>query len=177
MYRDKKVIHIVATGLNGEIGKGNKLLWSIPAELKHFRDSTLGNVVLIGRVTYDSLPNKLDRRVVLRVSGKPSEDSFGYGFKRDFESYLQEAEHISDEILNTNCIFVAGGSKLYKSTEPYVDEIWKTQIFKTYDDADSFYSVPEGFEVYQQSSKVLMQDKIKGFDCGVYVQFLKFRKV
>lgn len=168
MYRDKKVIHIVATGLNGEIGKDNKLLWSIPAELKHFRDSTLGHVVLMGRVTYDSLPKKLDLRLAYRVSKFAS---------IDIENWFDWAVDQGCNVLRTDCIFVAGGSKLYASTEPYVDEIWKTQIFKAYDDADTFYNMPEGFEVYQQSSKILMQDKIKGFDCGVYVQFLKLRKV
>lgn len=51
MYNGKKVYHIVACGLNGEIGKDNKLLWSIPDELKYFKEQTLGHVILMGRKT------------------------------------------------------------------------------------------------------------------------------
>ena len=46
MYQDKKVYHIVARGLNGEIGANNKLLWNIHEDLKFFKDSTIGHVLL-----------------------------------------------------------------------------------------------------------------------------------
>ena len=56
MYQDKKIIHIVAAGNNGEIGFDNSLLWHIPEDLKFFKESTLGHVVLMGRKTVESLP-------------------------------------------------------------------------------------------------------------------------
>ena len=43
MYRDKKVIHIVCTGKNGEIGYDNKLLFNLPPDMKFFREQTLGH--------------------------------------------------------------------------------------------------------------------------------------
>ena len=47
MYKGKKVIHIVARGFNGEIGANNKLLWSIPEDMKYFKESTIGHVILM----------------------------------------------------------------------------------------------------------------------------------
>ena len=59
MYQNKKIIHIVATGYNGEIGFDNKLLWHIPEDLRFFKENSLGHVVLMGRKSYESLPNPL----------------------------------------------------------------------------------------------------------------------
>ena len=70
MYKDKKVIHIVCAGKNGEIGYDNKLLFSLPPDMKFFREQTLGHVILMGRVTVESLPKPLDRRAVVEVSNR-----------------------------------------------------------------------------------------------------------
>ncbi len=70
MFKDKKVIAIVATGNNGEIGKDNALLWHIRAELQHFKQVTLGNVLLMGRKTVESLPQPLNGRIVVEFSKK-----------------------------------------------------------------------------------------------------------
>ena len=51
MYKGKKVVHIVARGMNGEIGANNKLLWNIQEDLRFFKKSTIGHVVLMGRNT------------------------------------------------------------------------------------------------------------------------------
>ena len=48
---------ILATGLNGELGKNNQLLMHIPEDLKHFKKVTDGKVVVMGRKTAESLPN------------------------------------------------------------------------------------------------------------------------
>ena len=51
MYNGKKIIHIVARGMDGEIGANNKLLWDIPEDLRFFKESAIGHVVFI--VTQD----------------------------------------------------------------------------------------------------------------------------
>ena len=173
MYQGKKIIQIVCRGLNGEIGDNNSLLWNIPEDLKFFKESTLGHVVLMGRKTYENLPKKLSRRIVLSVTRKPFKDACGFGsnFERDLESYLQEAEHCCNEILNTNQIFIAGGSKLYKSTFDLADELWITQVEKEYPEADTFYHIPNGFKIV---------DEVYGNRCeevGVGYSFQKWVRV
>ena len=120
MYKDKKVIHIVCTGKNGEIGYKNNLLFSLPPDMKFFREQTLGNVVMMGRKTIESLPSPLDRRIVLKVSNQ----EYAYS---NLKVSLSDAEEYSD-LLNTDKIFIAGGSQLYSSTFDITDELWITEV-------------------------------------------------
>lgn len=152
MHQGKKVIHIVARGYNGEIGANNKLLWSIPEDMKHFKESTIGHVVLMGRKTIESLPKPLARRFVIGVS------SFQNSSKMMF--ILKNALSVAtgnSNILNTDYIFIAGGAKLYNSTFDIVDELWVTQVEKSYPNADTFYHIPENFELI---------DEVYGDECS-----------
>lgn len=151
MYKDKKVIHIVARGYNGEIGANNKLLWDIPEDMKHFRESTIGHVVLMGRKTAESLPKKLSRRFVITVGNGQNSSKMTFGLK----TALSVATGNSN-LLNTEYILVAGGSELYKSTFDIVDELWVTQVEKSYPNADTFYHIPDNFELV---------DEVYGDDC------------
>lgn len=158
MYKGKKVFHIVARGYNGEIGANNKLLWSIPEDLRFFKESTIGHVVLMGRNTFESLPKPLTRRVVFEVTGKWNR-MYGGGYLSEKEilfENLNSATH-SCSLLNTDCIFIAGGEKLYNSTFDIVDELWVTQVEKSYPNADTFYYIPEDFDLI---------DEVYGEDCG-----------
>ena len=142
MYQGKKIIHIVARGLSGEIGANNKLLWNIPEDLQFFKESTLGHVVLMGRNTYESLPKKLSRRIVMNVSSAKG--------RIPIKSYLSWAVSQCCEDLNTNQIFIAGGAKLYNSTFDITDELWITQVEKEYPEADTYYHSPDGFKMIEE---------------------------
>ena len=168
MYKGKKVIHILARGKHGEIGKDNRLLWSISEELKYFKECTLGHVVLMGRNTYDSLPKKLDRRIVYSVS-RPNDENV-----QTLEDYLDDAQ-CSSTALNTDCIFIAGGSQLYKATEDIVDELWITEIDQEHPDADTYYNQPKGFEKYDSKVETNCLDRkhLKGF----HLEFTKWKRV
>lgn len=156
MYKGKKIVHIVARDLNGGIGANNKLLWNIPEDMEHFKESTIGRVVLMGRNTFENLPNPLSRRVVLEVTTKWQKV---YGSVVDKRAALLRSLDVSVdycEIFHTNTIFVAGGSQLYNSTFDIVDELWVTQVEKEYPEADTFYHIPNGFKLV---------DDVDGEDC------------
>lgn len=145
MYKDKKVIHIVCTGKNGEIGYKNNLLFSLPPDMKFFREQTLGHVVLIGRKTIESLPSPLERRIVLKVSNQ----EYAYSGLR---LSLSDAEEYSD-LLNTDKIFIAGGSQLYSSTFNIVDELWVTEVANDVDNCDTWYKIPkEDFTMFEHTN-------------------------
>lgn len=166
MFQDKKVVHIVARGLKGEIGADNKLLWYITEDLKFFKDSTIGQVVLMGRNTVESLPNQLTRRICMCISSK-------YSAKYPtwlLGEALVDANAYSN-VLNTDKIFIAGGAQLYNSTFDIVDELWVTQVEKDYHEADTFYHIPKGFELVEE---------VYGDDCesvGIGYSFQKWKKV
>lgn len=171
MFQDKKVIHLVARGLNGEIGANNNLLWNIPEDLKFFKESTIGHVVLMGRNTFESLPKPLKRRVVLEVTSKWNRLCGGNLTPHEIlQGNLNKAIAIC-RTLSTDEIFIAGGSQLYNSTFDIVDELWITQVDNLYPEADTFYHIPEGFKLV---------DEVYGDNCeavGVGYRFQKFVRV
>lgn len=173
MYKGKKVIHIVACGASGEIGKDNKLLWKIREDLQFFKESTLGHVVLMGRNTFESLPKPLSRRSVLEVTRKHNRK---YGGTLSREGVLLANLNIATnncKDLNTDCIFIAGGGEIYKATEKYVDEVWYTLIHENFD-ADTFYHVPDGFDVVAETPFKLVVNENTGKFVGV--QWLTYKR-
>lgn len=169
MYNGKKVIHIVARGLNGEIGANNKLLWHIPEDLRFFKESTIGHVVLMGRKTSESIPSKLRNRVTIVVSSK-NYSHYNLTNEEQIIWSLDEAYSYS-ETLNSDKIYIAGGGQLYNSTFDIVDELWVTQVKKDYPEADTFYNIPESFK---------LADEIYGDECestDVGYSFQKWIKV
>lgn len=155
MHQGKKIIHIVARGLHGEIGGNNKLLWNITEDLQFFKESTIGHVVIMGRHTVESLPKPLKNRITIKVSSK-NYLLYDLSSEEQIVWSLDDA-HSHSEILNSDKIFIAGGSQLYNSTFDIVDELWITQVEKEYPEADTFYYIPESFklvdEVYGDNCK------------------------
>lgn len=150
MYRDKKIIHIVAIGNNGEIGFDNKLLWYIPNDLRFFKETTLGHVVLMGRKTVESLPKPLERRIVISAT------SMGGRIKLD--QWLDWAVDQACPSLNTDCIYIAGGSSIYEQTFKYADELLVTKVERNYLHADTFYKIPDNFKMIEASDYKFHKD-------------------
>ena len=167
MFRGKKVIHITARGLNGEIGANNKLLWSIPEDLRFFKESTIGHVVLMGRKTFESLPKPLEGRLVVEVSNRCNLGSLP---RDNLVWSLRKSERYSN-LLSTDKIFIAGGAKLYNSTFDIVDELWITQVEGDYPEADTFYNIPESFKLVDE----IYGDECESTDVGY--SFQKWIKV
>ena len=152
MYKNKRIIHLVCVGSNNEIGANNSLLWDIPEDIKFFRDTTLGNVCLVGRKTAESFPSPLKRRIVNVVTMQHVRKYGGVSTEQDVLLANLEYSITQSNLLNTNCIYVIGGQSVYKATEPYVDELLITQIDKEYPEADTFYNIPDGFEMVDKGA-------------------------
>ena len=71
--------------------------------------------------------------------------------------------------LNTDKIFIIGGQQLYESTFDIVDELWITEVDQSYDHADRFYNIPDGFKMFENSGWI-----VSG---GVSYRFTKWLKV
>lgn len=140
MFKTKKVAHIVAMGVNGEIGGNNELLWHIPEDLRFFKDMTIGRAMLMGRKTVESLPKPLSRRICMCVSSKYSANHPTWLLGEA----LVDANAYSN-VLNSDTIFIAGGASLYNATFDIVDELYVTHVEHEFPAADTFYAIPEGF--------------------------------
>lgn len=138
LYWGENVISlIVATGLNGEIGKDNKLLWNIPEEMNHFVKYTKGKSVVMGRKTYESI-------------GKPLPNRTNYILTtQDIEIPGCIVIHSIDDIKNIEGdVVIIGGAEIYKACVDIVHEMVISRIPHFYPFADShFLPSYDNFEV------------------------------
>lgn len=130
---------IVATDINGGIGKDNKLLWHIPEDLKAFKEVTEGCTVIMGRNTFESLPfeNGLPNRHNIVLTRKiKNVQNISINESLVFKNNITE---VIEEYKNSPLpVFVIGGEQIYKQFLPYCNEIYLTKVF-TETDADAFF--------------------------------------
>ena len=91
---------IVAVDKNWAIGKNNKLMWSIPADMKFFRETTQGNVVIMGRKTLESFPQgqPLKNRVNIVISRKPDYQVKGAVVVHSVEEAVEESKKYEGDV-------------------------------------------------------------------------------
>jgi dihydrofolate reductase len=125
---------IVAMGKNRELGKNNELLWRIPEDMKHFRDTTKGHTVLMGLKTFQSIGKPLPERKNIILSHDPSIEVDGAYVATSPEEALETAKEQEDEE-----IFVIGGAMVYSLFLKRVDRLYLTLIDADFPDADVFF--------------------------------------
>lgn len=145
---------IAAIGKNRELGKNNKLLWHIPDDMKRFKKLTTGNVVIMGRKTYDSLPEKfkpLPQRVNIVIT-RHLELAGQYQNSNDplFCSSIEEAVEKAKEFKKE--IFIIGGASIYQQGIKYAEKLYLTLVDHKYPDADAFF--PE----YSNFNKLIFEE-------------------
>lgn len=113
---------IAAMARNRVIGIGNTLPWHLPADLKHFKATTLGKPVVMGRLTYDSIGKPLPGRNNVVISRDPALQIAGVTVVGSLEQAitLLKAEHPE--------IMVIGGASLYQQALPCADRLYLTLI-------------------------------------------------
>ncbi|MFM2381892.1 MAG: hypothetical protein RLZZ76_659 [Candidatus Parcubacteria bacterium] len=145
---------IVAAISRGKRALGNKngLLWHIPADLKHFKEKTLGHPVIMGRKTFESIVTILGKPLPNRkniVVTRNSEYSYpGVAVATSLADALEEAK--KDNPIE---IHIGGGADLYKQALPYVDELYLTLVDDE-PEADTFFPEFENqFEIVTEHEK------------------------
>ncbi|MBS1271850.1 MAG: Dihydrofolate reductase type 3 [Candidatus Marinimicrobia bacterium] len=123
---------IAALSDNGTIGKDNDLPWHLPADMKHFKETTMGKPVIMGRKTFESLGKKPLRGrkniVVTRQTDYEAEGAVvAHSLKEAFEA-AGDAEEI----------MVAGGFAIYKSALPQTDRMYLTIIHEQFEGDTKF---------------------------------------
>ena len=116
---------IVAVDKNWGIGINNKLLVSIPSDMKFFRQETMGKVVVMGRKTLESFPNglPLQKRTNIVLTTDRSYAVKGAIIVHDIPELLEELKKYED-----NQIYVIGGGKVYEQLLPYCNLAHVTKI-------------------------------------------------
>lgn len=118
-----RVSLIAAVGERSVIGTDGGLPWRLPADMKHFRRTTMGKPVVLGRTTYESIGKPLKGRTNIVVTRDPDYRAEGCVVVHDIESALRAAQTTgADEVM------VAGGASLYRALLPRADRLYLTRV-------------------------------------------------
>ena len=150
---------IVATAKNNVIGRNNGMIWHLPEDLKHFKKTTLGKPILMGRKSYESLGKPLPGRPNIVISRayknlsknnpskiyKDMEEDGANGQKINegpflystIEDGVKAAKDMARD-MKVNEIFITGGGEIYKQTLEQTDRLYLTLIDKDYE-GDAYF--------------------------------------
>ena len=141
------IYHVVAMARNRVIGKDNKLPWHFSADLQHFKKLTLGQTVLMGRKTFESIGKPLPGRENFVLTSHPQPDQAHLKYFSSIDTALSQVQ--------TEHCYIIGGAKVYEQTLNHIHGIYLTRIDADYE-GDAFYPVlPASFEV---AKKEKLQD-------------------
>lgn len=127
------LILIAAVARNGAIGKDNQLLWHLPEDMKFFRETTRGATVMMGRKTWESLPERfrpLPGRRNIVITRQPDFVAVGAEIASSLDQALQLA--------GAGRTFVIGGADIYAQAMPRADEVIVTEV-DVAPEADAFF--------------------------------------
>lgn len=133
---------IVARARNGVIGNGNRLPWRIPEELQHFKATTMGHAVIMGRKTFESIGKPLPGRRVIVVSRNANWSHAGCETVSSVEQARQRCEQPHPLMTHRDQAFIAGGEQLYRAALPLADRLLITEIDLA-PDGDAFFGDPD----------------------------------
>lgn len=133
---------IVATDLDGAIGNKGDLLYHIPEDLKRFKELTTGHTIVMGRKTFESLPNQkpLPNRLNIVITRYPTIFMAEHKDEDIYSLSLDGLKSLIESCPNEE-IFVIGGAEIYTQLIPYVDKIYLTKIYDNEKEADTFIDI------------------------------------
>lgn len=160
-----KISLIVAMSSNRAIGLANQMPWHLSADLKRFKQLTMGYPILMGRKTFESIARPLPGRTNIVVSRNPAYRPEGCIVVDTVEAAINQACQLADEV------FVIGGSTLYEATFPIADTLYITQINRDFN-GDTFF--PD-FD-WNRWSEIAREDVVDDPKVSFTYSFLKLQK-
>lgn len=128
----RQISLIVAVASNQAIGKNNRMPWHIPEDFKWFKRHTTGHPVVMGRLTWESLPLKpLPGRKNIVISAAGQVEFAGATRVRSIDEAILQMDPAGEN-------FVIGGERIYRQFLPLASKIYLTRIVQEFD-ADAFF--------------------------------------
>lgn len=165
---------ISAIANNNEIGHKNKLLWSLPIDMKHFKETTIGHPVIMGQRTFESLgigpsgehgrplPNR--RNIILTLDKD---------FKRDGIEVYYSIDDLEKSLNNTlkkdEEAFIIGGGQIYKLFIDKANKLYITHVDAEFPDADTHFPIIDSIKWKKVSEDKHEKDDKNIFDCNFVV--------
>jgi dihydrofolate reductase len=181
-----KIIAIAAVSKNGIIGSNNQLPWDIPEDLKYFKDCTRGQIVVMGRKTYESLGKPLPKRENAVITSNadfllPDGVLRFADLQQSIHFYRQRALQNPSEAHGDliNC-FIIGGGQIYTQSLTFLDEVWLTEIDQIIDGDVFFPEFSQGkFKLAQNSDSVFYEREVllkTDLQCPVNYRFVRYAR-
>ncbi|BBI33689.1 dihydrofolate reductase [Cohnella abietis] len=136
---------IAAVASNGVIGNNNNLPWRLPADMKYFKNNTIGKPVLMGRKTFESLSSPLKDRINVILSRTMEEAPEGCELVRSIPEAL---ERYGDGEL-----MVIGGAEIYEQMLNVANKLLLTEIGQAYE-GDAYFPSFDS-EIWSLSSRIM----------------------
>ncbi len=154
---------IAAVAKNRVIGKDNGLLWHLPEDMRHFRETTRGKPVIMGRKTWESLPDAfrpLPGRQNIVISRNPAYAAAGASLAHSLGAALELAGDAAE-------VCLIGGAELYRQAIASADLLYLTEIDRDYD-GDVIFPEVSGEEWEEVSRRAGSESSAPAYDFVVY---------
>ena len=158
----------MAMSENRCIGKENKIPWYVPNDFKWFKEFTMGNTLIVGKNTFDTLPLLKNRECLVLVKedkimvAMPNQYLVNNNSMTGKLITMSELESYSE--FRKDYLIVAGGAKTYVKLLPYIKEFYVTHVNGNYD-GDTF--MPEFEHLFAH------QEVVKEFDLHKVIMYTK----
>jgi dihydrofolate reductase len=158
-----RIAFVVAAAETGVIGRGGRLPWRIPSDLKAFRRLTFGKPVIMGRKTYQSIGKPLDQRDNIVVTRDRAFRPEGIIVAPSLEAALDQARALA-AAKSIGEIMVIGGAELYRQALPLADRIYLTRVHAE-PDGDALFPPLSPAEWREVSREPLPRDAADEYAC------------
>ena len=158
---------ICAMSENRVIGRDNGLPWHLPADLQYFKATTMGNCMIMGRNTWESIGRALPGRTSIVITSKPGYQAEGAELVGSLEKALELAQTISKSTGSAEA-FVIGGAILYQAALPLADSIHLTRVHATVE-GDTYLAEFDEANWNEVSRQNFQRDESNSYDYSICV--------
>jgi len=131
-----KISLIAAASINRVIGLNGDLPWHLPADLKYFRDKTLGHHILMGRKTWEAFPRPLPGRTSIVLGHLSQRLPEGVFSVEQLEAGIDLARSAGEQEL-----MIIGGGQVYEAALPFADTIYLTHVLARINGGTAYFPV------------------------------------
>lgn len=154
----KEINIIAAMTPSGVIGKDGTMPWNLPEDLKLFKRHTLGNIVIMGRRTFESIGRPLPKRTNMVISGSIREEDKTEGilYFRSLDEALAAAQTGPEQV------FIIGGANIYSQMIGRADRLYISKIHNEYE-GDTFFP-----EIDENIWKIVGTEEFQDFTLCIF---------
>ncbi len=151
-----KISLILAMGRNRAIGRDNQLPWHLPADLAHFKATTMGKPILMGRKTWESIGKALPGRLNIVLTGQA-------GYQADGATVVHSIDDAISICGSADELMVIGGAGVYEAFLPRAQKIYLTLIDEDFE-GDTFFPELDEQEWHEEAREDHRADDRNPYD-------------